>query len=68
MEALLVREGNNHTYRKGYKYNVFDMLSIPPIVASIVLKNASLSQDSYVEQYVVDEDFKDVFENLTHGA
>jgi hypothetical protein len=44
------------------------MLSIPPIVASIVLKNASLSQDSYVEQYVVDEDFKDVFENLTHGA
>jgi hypothetical protein len=44
------------------------MLSRPPIVASIVLKNASLSHDSYVEQYVVDEDFKDVFEKLTHGA
>jgi hypothetical protein len=39
------------------------MLSRPPIVASIILKNASLSHDSYVEQYVVDEDFKEVFES-----
>jgi hypothetical protein len=44
------------------------MLYRPLIVASIVLKNASLSHDIYVEQYVVDEDFKDVFEKLTHGA
>ena len=44
------------------------MLSRPPIVASIILKNAYLSHDSYVEQYVFDEDFKGVFENLTHGA
>jgi hypothetical protein len=44
------------------------MLSRPPIVASIILKNASLSHGSYVEKYVVDEDFKEIFEKLTHGA
>jgi hypothetical protein len=44
------------------------MLSRPPIVASIILNNSSLSHDIYVEQYVVDEDFKEVFEKLTHGA
>jgi hypothetical protein len=44
------------------------MLSRPPIVSSIILKNVSLSHDRYVEQYVVDEDFKEVYENLTHGA
>ena len=42
------------------------MLSRPPIVASIVLNNTSLSHDSYVEQYVID--FKEVYEKLTHGA
>jgi hypothetical protein len=44
------------------------MLSRPPIVASIILKNDSLSRDIYVEQYVVDEDFKEVFEKIAHGA
>ena len=44
------------------------MLSKPPIVASIILKNTSLSHDSYVEQYVIDEDFKEVYEKLTLGA
>ena len=44
------------------------MLSRPLLVASIILKNSSLSYDSYVEQYVVDEDFKEVFEKLTHDA
>jgi hypothetical protein len=43
------------------------MLYRPPIVASIILKNTSLSHDSYVEQYAIDEDFKEVYENLTHG-
>jgi hypothetical protein len=47
---------------------VIDMLSRPPIVASIILKNASLSHDSYVEQYAIDQDFKEVYEKLTHGA
>jgi hypothetical protein len=44
------------------------MLSRPPIVSSIILKNAYLSHYSYVEQYVIDEDFKEVFEKLTHDA
>ena len=44
------------------------MLSIPPIVASIILKNTSLSHDIYVEKYSIDEDFKEVYEKLTHGS
>ena len=55
-------------YKKGTSNKVVDMISRPPIVASIVLKNASLSHDSYVEQYAIDEDFKEVYEKLTHGA
>jgi hypothetical protein len=47
---------------------VANMLSRPPIVASIILKNTSLYHDSYVEQYVIDEYFKEVYEKLTHGA
>jgi hypothetical protein len=54
--------------KKGRSNKVVDMLSRPPIVASIILKNDSLSHDSYVEQYIVDEYFKEVFEKLTHGA
>jgi hypothetical protein len=55
-------------YKKGTSNKVVDMLSRPPIVASIILKNYSLSRDSYVEQYAIDEDFKEVYENITHGA
>jgi hypothetical protein len=55
-------------YKKGTSNKVVDMLSIPPIVASIILKNTLLSHDSYVEQYVIDEDFKEVYEKLTHDA
>jgi hypothetical protein len=36
-------------YKKGTSNKVADMLSRPPIVASIILKNTSLSHDSYVE-------------------
>jgi hypothetical protein len=43
------------------------MHSRPPISASNVLKNDSLSHYSYVEQYVDDEYFKYVYERLTHG-
>jgi hypothetical protein len=103
MEALLVREGNHHTYKsptltlsssidqiakistlqvdgfsttvslvikykKGTSNKVVDMLFRPPIVASIILKNAYLSHDSYIEQYVMDEDFKEVYTKLTLGA
>jgi hypothetical protein len=55
-------------YKKGTSNKVDDMLSRPPIVASIILKNTYLSHDSYVGQYVVDEEFKYVFETLTLGA
>lgn len=43
------------------------MISRPPIYASIVLQNASLSFESYVEQYVDDDDFKEIYAKLTHG-
>jgi hypothetical protein len=55
-------------YKKGTSNKVIDMISRPPIVASIILKNASLSHDSYVEQYIVDRDIKEVYEKITHGA
>jgi hypothetical protein len=45
-------------YKKGTSNKVVDMISRPPI----------LSHDIYVEQYVIDEDFKEVFVKLTHGA
>jgi hypothetical protein len=37
------------------------MLSRSPIAAS-------RPHDSYVEKYAIDEDFKEVYEKLTHGA
>jgi hypothetical protein len=55
-------------YNKGTSNKVVDMISIPPIVASIILKNTNLSHDSYVEKYGIDEYFKEVYEKLTHGA
>jgi hypothetical protein len=55
-------------YKKGTSNKVVDILSRPPIVASIILKNTYLSHDSYVEKYSIDEDFKEVYEKLTHGA
>jgi hypothetical protein len=55
-------------YKKGTSNKVANMLSRPPIVASIVLKNTSLSYDSYVEKYAIDADFKEVYAKLTLGA
>jgi hypothetical protein len=55
-------------YKKGTSNKVTYILSIRPIVASIILKNTSLSHDSYVEQYAIDEYFKEVYEKLTDGA
>ena len=43
------------------------MISRPLVVASIILKNTSLTHDSYIEQYVYDADFKAVYEKLTRG-
>jgi hypothetical protein len=55
-------------YKKDTSKKVDDMLSRPPIVASIILKNTSLSHDNYVEQCAIDEYFKEAYEKLTHGA
>jgi hypothetical protein len=55
-------------YKKGTNNKVINILSRPPIVASIILKNTSLSHDNYVDKYAIDEDFKEVYEKLTHGA
>jgi hypothetical protein len=55
-------------YKKGTSNKLVDILSRPPIIASIILKNAYLSHDSYIEQYPIDEDFKEVYMKLTLGA
>jgi hypothetical protein len=55
-------------YKKGTSNMVADMLSRPPIVTFIVLKDTYLSHDIYVEQYAINEDFKEVYEKLTLGA
>ena len=54
--------------KKGSSNKVTYILSRPPIVASIVLKNASLSHESYIEQYATDDDFKEIYEKLTNGT
>lgn len=55
-------------YKKGTNNKVEDMISCPPISASIFFQNASLFFESYVEQYVDDEYFKEIYENMTHGS
>jgi hypothetical protein len=55
-------------YKKGTSNKVADIIYIPSIDASIILKNNSLSHDSYVEKYAIDKDFKEVYAKLTHGA
>jgi hypothetical protein len=54
-------------YKKGIQNKVVDMVSRPSVNASIILKHSSLVHESYIEQYVRDEDFKDVYETLIHG-
>jgi hypothetical protein len=48
-------------YKKGTSNKVANMISRPPIVASIILKNTSLSHDSYAKQYAIDEEFIKVY-------
>ena len=54
-------------YKKGINNKVADMLSRPIISASIFLKNESIVHESYTEQYALDEDFKEVYANLSKG-
>ena len=45
------------------------MLSRPPTInASIILQQSPLNHDNYIEQYIKDEYFKDVYESLMHGT
>lgn len=55
-------------YKKGTSIKVADMLSCPPISTFVILHNASLSFESYVEQYANDDDFKEIYAKLTHGS
>ena len=54
-------------YKKGILNKFVDMLSRPPINASIVIQQSPSVNSSYVEQYTKDEDFKEVYESLRHG-
>ena len=54
-------------YKKGNFNKVVDMLSIPIINASTLLKNDSIVHESYIEQYAHDVDFQYVYASLSEG-
>ena len=54
-------------YKKGIYNKVFDMLSRPIFSVATILKHNSILHESYVEQYSLDSDFKDVYANLCQG-
>ena len=43
------------------------MLFRPTVKSTIILKNNSIMHESYIEQYVNDSDFQDVYESLSKG-
>jgi hypothetical protein len=54
-------------YKKGIYNKVADMLSRPIISASVILKHSPIMHESYVEQYALDADFKEVYATLCHS-
>jgi hypothetical protein len=54
-------------YKKGIHNKVVDMLSILVTNAPTILRYNPLSHESYAEQYVWDDDFKEVYDALTHN-
>jgi hypothetical protein len=54
-------------YKKGTFKKVVDMLSRPIVSASVILKQSPIMHKSYVEQYALDADFKEVYETLCHS-
>jgi len=54
-------------YNKGIHNKVANMLSIPIINASTIIKHNSVIHESYIEQYAQDTDFKYVYATLSHG-
>ena len=55
-------------YKKGTSNKVADILSRPPITASIILHNASLSFESYDKKYAKNDGFKEIYAKITHGS
>ena len=43
------------------------MLSRPPSTIATILNHNSITHESYIEQYVEDKDFKEVYATLSHG-
>jgi hypothetical protein len=54
-------------YKTGIFNKVADMLSRPIVSASCILKQSPIMHESYVEQYALDADFKEVYETLCHS-
>jgi hypothetical protein len=54
-------------YKKGIYKKVYDMLSRPIISASVILKHNSTMHESYVEQYDLYVDVKEVYATLCHS-
>jgi hypothetical protein len=54
-------------YKKGIFNKVVDMLSRTIISALVILKHSPIMHESYVEQYALDTDFKEVYETLCHN-
>jgi len=54
-------------YKKGIFNKVVDMLSRPIVSASVILKQSHIMHESYVEQYALDTNFKEVYETLCHS-
>jgi hypothetical protein len=50
-------------YKKGIYNKVVDR---PIISASVILKHNPIMHESYVEQYALDADFKEVYATLCH--
>ena len=55
------------SYKKAIYNKVADFLSRPIVSASMFLKHNYVMHESYVEQYVLDGDFKDVYATLCQG-
>jgi hypothetical protein len=54
-------------YKKRIFNKVSNMLSRPIVSASVILKQSPIMHESYVEQYALDADFKEVYETLCHS-
>jgi hypothetical protein len=54
-------------YKKNIYNKVVDMISRPIVSDSVILKHNSIMHKSYVEQYALDADFKEVYATLCHS-